>query len=745
MEVKVKTLSYSLFASGEGDGLIDSDVVYDSFGIPYIPAKRVKGCLKESALEVCEMLGISSQIVYSVFGNEGLEGKIYINNLYINNYEDLKNEIKVLKKEKEFSLYLHPQKVLSHFTAVRYQTAINEDGVAKENSLRTIRVLKPDIEFKGDIYEIKTLSRREKALLYLAVINLKRMGTSRNRGFGEVRCILENSGFENSQEAIDVLLTSEVTKASKNDNKTSSILFDPKLTGENARIKFTVKTLSPVVIAQPRGEQNTVYTKKYIPASVIRGLLAKRLVEILKLGRDAQRNEHFYTLFLSDKTKIGNAYPKKEGYVFYQTPLFIQEEKGSNSATLYNVFDKYEETEMPNNTKPLNKFCYIDDENVYIYEPETTFYFHNNRDREKGHSIGEGIFYYEAINSGEEFEGEIVGDRGYLEELKQKFDDFTAFIGRSKTAQYGLVKFCFGDIEGLNSNEINDTEFIMYAISPIILYNEYGFTQPSENILIDYLANLLECEKEEIEIVDSAARIEKIENFITIWKLKTPSLFAYSAGSSFKVKLKTIDDRIIRNLGKIEAEGIGEEKSLGFGKVKILHDIQEVMVRKKVPEKEDRNSTDIKQSRDILLEIIIRDLLTVVNYLGYRKAEDFKGTLKNWKLISNHLINRLYNMLTESNNFSEWKIKIENLDGKKAGELLKKLGLIEELTNKEMIKEMLSKQDVNKFGRILSKLGVNIMKDSSLKWDIFKNYWLNFLRYLRLFKKQEEYKDEQNC
>lgn len=187
--------------------------------------------------------------------------------------------------------------MLSHFTAVRYQTAINEDGVAKENSLRTIRVLKPDIEFKGDIYEIKTLSRREKALLYLAVINLKRMGTSRNRGFGEVRCILENSGFENSQEAIDVLLTSEVTKASKNDNKTSSILFDPKLTGENARIKFTVKTLSPVVIAQPRGEQNTVYTKKYIPASVIRGLLAKRLVEILKLGRDAQRNEHFIHSF----------------------------------------------------------------------------------------------------------------------------------------------------------------------------------------------------------------------------------------------------------------------------------------------------------------------------------------------------------------------------------------------------------------------------------------------------------------
>jgi CRISPR/Cas system CMR subunit Cmr4 (Cas7 group RAMP superfamily) len=54
--LKLTLLSPCLIGSGEGFGaVIDSDIVFDEFGIPYIPAKRIKGCLRDSAIEVCEM------------------------------------------------------------------------------------------------------------------------------------------------------------------------------------------------------------------------------------------------------------------------------------------------------------------------------------------------------------------------------------------------------------------------------------------------------------------------------------------------------------------------------------------------------------------------------------------------------------------------------------------------------------------------------------------------------------------
>ena len=45
MNLKVKLKSYTLCGSGEGRGLIDSDIVFDRHGIPFIPGRRVKGLL----------------------------------------------------------------------------------------------------------------------------------------------------------------------------------------------------------------------------------------------------------------------------------------------------------------------------------------------------------------------------------------------------------------------------------------------------------------------------------------------------------------------------------------------------------------------------------------------------------------------------------------------------------------------------------------------------------------------------
>ena len=99
MKINIKTLSYTIAGSGEGSALIDVDVVFDELGIPYIPSRRVKGALRESAIEVLEILGINAEIADGIFGKQGFqEGKIRIGNLYIPDYMEIKKEMIIPQK-----------------------------------------------------------------------------------------------------------------------------------------------------------------------------------------------------------------------------------------------------------------------------------------------------------------------------------------------------------------------------------------------------------------------------------------------------------------------------------------------------------------------------------------------------------------------------------------------------------------------------------------------------------------------
>ena len=72
MKITIKLLSDLCTCSGETyNSVVDMDVVYDEDGIPYIPAKRIKGCIREAALEMKEMGFISEAQYESVLGKEG--------------------------------------------------------------------------------------------------------------------------------------------------------------------------------------------------------------------------------------------------------------------------------------------------------------------------------------------------------------------------------------------------------------------------------------------------------------------------------------------------------------------------------------------------------------------------------------------------------------------------------------------------------------------------------------------------
>lgn len=189
LTIKIKLLSDALIGSGEGFGaIIDADIVFDDLGIPYIPARRIKGCLRESAEEVSEMLktsDITIKSVSDVFGTGEKLSSFTFNNLTIEGYEENRQWLGYFIEE--YKNIISRDAILDTFTMIRHQTAIDEDGVAREHSLRTIRVLKKGEVFSGDI---KAEDGDAIKLLSFACLNLRRLGTKRNRGFGEIECKL---------------------------------------------------------------------------------------------------------------------------------------------------------------------------------------------------------------------------------------------------------------------------------------------------------------------------------------------------------------------------------------------------------------------------------------------------------------------------------------------------------------------------------------------------------------------------
>ena len=64
--LRIKLLSPTLLMSGQGDVNTDSTIVHDHYGVPYIPAKRIRGILYESALEVAEMMELSELDTFTI-------------------------------------------------------------------------------------------------------------------------------------------------------------------------------------------------------------------------------------------------------------------------------------------------------------------------------------------------------------------------------------------------------------------------------------------------------------------------------------------------------------------------------------------------------------------------------------------------------------------------------------------------------------------------------------------------------
>lgn len=215
LDLKIQLLSPTLPGSGEGWGsLVDTDIIMDEYGLPYLPARRIKGLLRESAVEVMEMLALSKlntreELALAppeqIFGTGFQKSVFQVDNLKIEDHDQIIQWLDFLFQS--YGQILSPAVITEALTEIRRQTSIDEDtGVARENSLRTIRVINQGISFTGTIF-MENSKQQDQAirLLALAVANLKRLGSKRTRGLGRIEASLWHNSSNLSRAAVSLL------------------------------------------------------------------------------------------------------------------------------------------------------------------------------------------------------------------------------------------------------------------------------------------------------------------------------------------------------------------------------------------------------------------------------------------------------------------------------------------------------------------------------------------------------------
>ena len=163
---------------------VDALVVKDQNGMPFIPGKTIKGLLREAVEEIrffkknSENASLLEAFGYFDDKEEKQKGTLFFTNAVLE--EEEYNAIVAAKA----SRFLY-RKISS--------TAIDENGIAKDHSLRKTETVVPCTLF-GTIYDVPDNLTQE---IVETMGFIKRMGQNRNRGLG--RCTVSAINEERRQ------------------------------------------------------------------------------------------------------------------------------------------------------------------------------------------------------------------------------------------------------------------------------------------------------------------------------------------------------------------------------------------------------------------------------------------------------------------------------------------------------------------------------------------------------------------
>lgn len=585
--------------------MIDVDTAFDKYGIPFIPSRRIKGCMKE----IAEMY-MSEDAVKRIFGKIGSDksGSLYISDAHLKNYEALKAEI--IKEN------ISAEKVTELYCSVRGETEIEND-IAKEKSLRYIRVVNSALPESSDpleFYSDIVFDEKDKKDIAICIKALRNIGYHRNRGLGAVECSFDCSSDQND-----------------------CFVFDKNNLSGCKELRITVRLDSDLML--PDSDAN--HSADYITGTMLLGALAGKYIK--KNGE-----KDFNDIFFSDVT-FGNLYPAvisynsetdnlKYSYTIPAPRYFAKIKAAAKEEDfgIKNIINNHSDKQF----KVLKK-GYISEEYGHI-TPETKIVYHNGNI--KSAENDGGLYMQYCLSSGQYFSGIISGPKEKIAKIIDLFYEGESFngilrFGRSKTAQYAQCRICefrdnMKDTEAAGGSSAKKFELkkciAAYRLeSDVLLLNEDGNEDGKITTELEKLCMALNVDMDKSCLrAETSIAVKTVSGYNSKWNMKKPQFPVIAAGSVIVFNMDMND----RDKNRREINFLGEKQNEGYGRIRLITDAELDSVNSNTPEiklgdKEWQSSISEILKRRQKLENIAKLGIDNAKYLKLNSAQVGRITL----------------------------------------------------------------------------------------------------------------------
>ncbi len=638
------------------NSLVDIDVVYDSYGFPYIPAKRIKGCIREACLELVDFGVVPEDSYNRIFGEKGSRASGFtISNACLKDYEALCKDLEEYRQmcvnldAKEDELLIHPQNVLGLYTYMRVQTSMNyETGAAEKTTLRTMRVVKKGTVFQARISAGSILSGEDIRNLENAIQLVKHMGVHRTRGLGLVKITIDKEAADHD------------IKSWKEESVT---ICQGEIQDKNI-LDYRIYLKAPMICKSSEGNQ--AKSQNFIEGSKVLGLIAgamgnRAFQEMMEGQSAAKKNE----------LVVSNAYIECGKRRCHPISASLQKVKDQtfDDEDRMEVYDMLAAKGVTEQLTPVG-LAYMTEDGV-VKSVSTEIHYHHSRPEDKSIGRADGgqdssFYQLESIGQGQSFRGYILADRTQAEKIIEAFRKMKNIrMGYGKNAEYGGVRMSIESIRKPDERKKDrsiQSDFVVRLDSPVILYNENGMPTSDVEIFRKYMAEILK--SDDLVLENCFLKYETIGGFNVTWGRRKPVFTALGRGTVCRFHSeKGVDVSVLKY------HFAGERVSEGYGEIKVLKIPKERYVLRK-PAKED--GVDERRERTFILselrrERAIKDLAEEARLAALKKRDLYaRGD-------NNAVISRLILVNKEQPGYEKMREQIEGWESESKKDVANKV------------------------------------------------------------------------
>ena len=622
-QLKIRLLSDLCAGSGEATGMtVDSDLCMDEMGFPYVPARRVKGVLREAADLLCDCGATARPEVDKLFGTAEQAGQIFIGDAFLPHIGEMHTYL-TGGIPSELNRSAAPLNIARLFTSVRGQTRL-ENGVAADSTLRFTRVLDrhnalhPEQETEL-IAEVTLKPDANVELFKRCCAAVRHIGLDRTRGLGNVHLSYSPEGARSSFAAPDI----------------------PE--GETLRIEYTLALDAPVTLPGCAEQLDE------IPGRSVIGCLAAQCEPTL---------EDFSDLFLNGTVRWSALTPRICGVRSLPAPLSLVRLK--DEGVYVNRVTASPEDLMGKKLKAVDgRYLAVTDKGGRLAGSRShTLYHHSHKN--------ETLYMQDSLDAGMLYSGYADVPRCLAGRVLKLLCEARFSFGRSKSAQYGSCSLAeppkVTAIEEEKRRLPEGTPVWVLLESDMVLCEEGLYTANPQSVRAA-LAEQLHLRNARPDGKQDYCQSHVLSGYQAQWGMPKPQLPAMRGGSLFVFLASGESIPAQRQLGEFAQEGLGVFRILTEQEL-ALSRIEKAQADLRTPEEGSEGTVLEKAMAAAELERVFREEVSRLHreMLSAKRAGGRKFQGSDLDLfVRTGTLGRVRQMLAEANSYSDLNERIDSI------------------------------------------------------------------------------------